>query len=142
MNLLRFFVSLDPRRGNLQRQILELEAVVTSPKPLQKPHPPIVIGGNRVAALKRVAHLGDGWHPWPFPGEPEQRLAQIQQEAASIGRNLRISLFRFADFQGVDRDLIEATAVGVTDLVLSCNTGEVTEISKTLDSFAKDFIQP
>ncbi len=121
------------------------EAVVTSPKPLQKPHPPIVIGGNRAAALKRVAHLGDGWHPLGLsPESLSKRLAQIQQEAASIGRNLKnfpIQVRR--DFQGVDRDLIEAyDKVGVTDLVLSCNTGEVTEISKTLDSFAKDFIQP
>ena len=121
------------------------EAVVTSPKPLQKPHPPMVIGGNRAAALKRVAHLGDGWHPLGLsPESLSKRLAQIQQEAASIGRNLKnfpIQVRR--DFQGVDRDLIEAYGeVGVTDLVLSCNTGEVTEISKTLDSFAKDFIQP
>ena len=120
------------------------EGVVTSPKPLQNPHPPIVIGGNRAPALKRVAHLGDGWHPLGLSPEGlRKRLAHIHQEAASIGRkltNFPIQVRR--DFQGVDRELIEAYgAVGVTDLVLSCNTGEVKEISKTLDSFAKDFIE-
>lgn len=33
------------------------------PKPLQKPHPPIWIGGNSRRALQRAAELGDGWHP-------------------------------------------------------------------------------
>ena len=120
------------------------EGVVTSPKPLQNPHPPIVIGGNRAPALKRVAHLGDGWHPLGLSPEGlRKRLAHIHQEAASIGReltNFPIQVRR--DFQGVDRELIEAYGeVGVTDLVLSCNTGEVKEISKTLDSFANDFIE-
>ena len=91
-----------------------------------------------------MAHLGDGWHPLGLsPEDLRKRLAHIHQEAASIGRkltNFPIQVRR--DFQGVDRELIEAYgAVGVTDLVLSCNTGEVKEISKTLDSFAKDFIE-
>ena len=32
------------------------------PKPVQRPHPPIWIGGNSRAALQRTARLGNGWH--------------------------------------------------------------------------------
>jgi len=32
------------------------------PKPVQKPHPPIVFGGETAAALRRAAALGDGWY--------------------------------------------------------------------------------
>ena len=49
--------------------------------------------------------------------------------------------FRMAD--GVDAELIEAYEdAGVTDLVLSCNTGEVGIISDTLAAFAARHIQP
>ncbi len=33
------------------------------PKPIQKPRPPIWIGGESAAALRRVARIGDGWYP-------------------------------------------------------------------------------
>ena len=33
------------------------------PQPVQKPHPPIWIGGHSKVALRRVARFGDGWHP-------------------------------------------------------------------------------
>ena len=34
-----------------------------SPKPVQRPHPPILVGGNSAAALRRVLDHADGWHP-------------------------------------------------------------------------------
>jgi len=37
------------------------------PRPVQQPHPPIWIGGSGKPALRRVAHLGDGWIPQATP---------------------------------------------------------------------------
>jgi probable F420-dependent oxidoreductase len=39
------------------------KAIKFEPQPVQRPHPPIWIGGHSRAALRRVARLGDGWHP-------------------------------------------------------------------------------
>jgi probable F420-dependent oxidoreductase len=38
------------------------------PRPLQKPHPPILIGGNSKRALRRAAELGDAWNPFLVSG--------------------------------------------------------------------------
>ena len=37
------------------------------PKPVQKPHPPILVGGDGPHALQRVIEYGDGWMPIPMP---------------------------------------------------------------------------
>jgi probable F420-dependent oxidoreductase len=61
---LRIFKALwtqDP--ASYAGEFYRFEAVRCLPHPEQKPHPPIWIGGHSKAALRRVARLGDGWHP-------------------------------------------------------------------------------
>ena len=55
------WTSPDP---SFQGRYVQFENLVFEPKPVQKPHPPILIGGNTRPALRRAAALGDGWLPW------------------------------------------------------------------------------
>jgi probable F420-dependent oxidoreductase len=129
--------------ANFAGKYWSFENVVSSPKPLQKPHPPIVIGGNRPPALRRVAQLGDGWHPLGLsPEKLSERMKFIRGEAESFGRSIdEFPVQVRRDFDGINSELIEAyAAVGVTDLVLSCNTSQVQEIENVLTSFAETFI--
>jgi probable F420-dependent oxidoreductase len=61
------------------------------PKPLQKPSPPIWIGGNSGRAMRRVATHGDGWHPtsrMPI-ADMTANMAHIREIAARQGRDPR-----------------------------------------------------
>jgi alkanesulfonate monooxygenase SsuD/methylene tetrahydromethanopterin reductase-like flavin-dependent oxidoreductase (luciferase family) len=40
----------------------QVQMIDIVPKPYQKPHPPIWVGGETAAAMRRVAEFGDGWH--------------------------------------------------------------------------------
>jgi probable F420-dependent oxidoreductase len=56
--------------------------IVMAPKPVQKPHPPLWIGGESGPALRRVARLGDGWYP--LGTNPQHRLDTLARLGAGI----------------------------------------------------------
>jgi alkanesulfonate monooxygenase SsuD/methylene tetrahydromethanopterin reductase-like flavin-dependent oxidoreductase (luciferase family) len=59
------------------------------PKPVQKPHPPILIAGHSPAALRRAARFGNGWHP--FALTPQALAPIVRQFHAAVhvaGREL------------------------------------------------------
>jgi probable F420-dependent oxidoreductase len=70
-----------------------LDPVVSSPGSVQRPHPPILIGGTSNAALRRVARLGDGWLSTGLPAERlGERLGVLQTLCEARGR-------RYADLR-------------------------------------------
>jgi probable F420-dependent oxidoreductase len=58
--------------------------VIFTPKPVQKPHPPLWIGGESAPALRRAAKLGDGWYP--IPANPQFLLDTFGRYRAALGR--------------------------------------------------------
>jgi len=85
-----------------------------APKPVQKPHPPIWVGGDSPGAFRRVATLGDGWHatsktPAQF-SEALGRLRKAADEARRPFESMELSL-RF----GLTDDLIEQGTQAIVD---------------------------
>jgi probable F420-dependent oxidoreductase len=59
-----------------------------SPKPVQKPHIPLWIGGSSPGALKRAATIGDGWHPSGMsPEEFGVGREEVRKLASAAGRD-------------------------------------------------------
>jgi len=58
------------------------------PPPLQRPHPPIWVGGNSRRAIRRAVEKGDGWIPFPTAGLASDRIrtASIQSEGDLAAR--------------------------------------------------------
>jgi probable F420-dependent oxidoreductase len=55
------------------------------PKPIQAPHPPVLVGGNGPHAIRRVVAYGDEWLPEPEDGLTD-RLHELQAAAQAAGR--------------------------------------------------------
>jgi probable F420-dependent oxidoreductase len=64
------------------------EGMPFSPKPLQRPSIPVVIGGVSRAAIRRAARVGDGWQPLGFSPETlEREIGTLREEARACGRD-------------------------------------------------------
>jgi alkanesulfonate monooxygenase SsuD/methylene tetrahydromethanopterin reductase-like flavin-dependent oxidoreductase (luciferase family) len=57
--------------------------VVQMPRPVQRPHPPIVVGGHSPAALRRAARHGNGWYGWRLDVEEAAQAVAALEEAAT-----------------------------------------------------------
>jgi probable F420-dependent oxidoreductase len=58
-------------------EFIDFAGVYFEPKPVQKPHPPIWIGGSSLAACRRAARAGDGWYPAGSQGGPGPWLNSV-----------------------------------------------------------------
>ena len=98
---------------------IELPACEMFPKPLQDPHPPIHIGGETPAALRRAARHGQGWHTFNrSPAQLAEGLAELDTHLEAAGRSradLRITVCPY--FNALTPDDVERYAEAGADAV-------------------------
>jgi len=71
-------------------EIVDFPPMMTWPKPVQKPHPPIIVGGAFQYAARRAIRYGDGLIPQApdaGSGSPEELLPRFRQMAKEAGRD-------------------------------------------------------
>jgi probable F420-dependent oxidoreductase len=77
-------------------EFFDFEPVMFEPKPVQRPWPPIHIGGESDAALRRAARAGDGWigitHTVESIAAPVGRLAQLREDAGRSGAAFEVTV--------------------------------------------------
>src|SRR5262245_10127628 len=69
-------------------ELVNFDPIYSWPKPVQKPHPPIMLGGHGPKALERVARYCDGWLPIPVrAGAFADSVADLRRRASAAGRD-------------------------------------------------------
>jgi len=94
--------------------------VMFEPKPVQEPHPPVIVGGQSDAALRRAARLGDGWIGMSQPPEDAAlrvgRLYELLVDAGRGGERFEVTIP--AEVGGAD-DVAAWEEAGVDRLIVS-----------------------
>ncbi|MPZ47466.1 MAG: TIGR03619 family F420-dependent LLM class oxidoreductase [Betaproteobacteria bacterium] len=107
------------------------------PKPKQRPHPPVLIGGESEYTIKRVVEFADGWFPRPRKGwEPKSAAARLKAAAQAAGRDpatLQITVFAAPP----DREkLVPYREAGITRALFEVPDVSRDEILRILDKNA------
>jgi len=127
--------------------------ILFEPRPFQKPHPPLWIGGNSKRALEKVAEFGNGWHGVRLTPEEikdcRSYLKEISNEkylTISVRNNIQITNAT----QSNKKDLLRGNTdkivegfnlyrnAGVDHLILYILSGDLNGIYKTMEVLAKD----
>ena len=150
-----------------QGEYYSFDEVICEPVPVQQPGPPIWIGGHSNPALRRVAKLGDGWHPVgataasPLPpAEMREKLDKIKGMMDANGRDFsKLEISYKAPIydggvppEGEDRrlftggkdaalsDIAEFEALGVDELVFDFRADTISEALERMQQFGEDII--
>jgi len=132
------------------------EGMKFSPRPLQTPSIPLVIGGVSRAAIRRAARLGDGWQPLGLSPEAlGQGVAALRDEARACGRDaakIPVSIAmtlaaaragRHALGTAPSEIVTNARAyadVGVDTLIISAGTSDPGEARAALEMVAREVL--
>jgi probable F420-dependent oxidoreductase len=113
--------------------------MMTWPKPVQKPHPPVIVGGAFPFGARRALAYGDGWLPHarrPAYGEVLGLLPEFRKMAAAAGRpveSVPITVFGVAE----DADLVKRYRdAGVARIIFNLPAAKAEEVLPVLDRCA------
>jgi probable F420-dependent oxidoreductase len=115
-----------------------------APKPVQKPHPPIWVGGDSPGAFKRVVTLGDGWHATSkTPAELKEALGRLRAVADAARRpferialSIRFGLkeeFLAQGTQAVVDRLSEYKRLGLGHVMIDFRRDDLTQMLEVLE---------
>jgi len=78
------------KQAEYHGELVSFEPIFAWPKPVQKPHPPIHVGGAFPGGMRRALRYGDGWIPIMGRGDGDlvEHLPALRAEATKLGRSL------------------------------------------------------
>jgi len=117
-------------------KFIQFDAAWSYPKPHQRPHPPIILGGESDHTLKRIIDYCDGWLPRPRGFDPIEGIGRLKRMAEQKGRDPKtLSITVFA--APPKADVLESYAkAGIDGALLAIPDESRDEILKQLDAWA------
>jgi probable F420-dependent oxidoreductase len=118
-------------------RFVDFDPIWSWPKPVQKPHPPVLVGGVGEKVLDRVVAYGDEWIPnrVKSPEELGGRIVELQRRAEASGRS-RIPVTVFGA-KSEQRVLERLEAAGVTRSLFYVRPEEPGAVERQLDELAE-----
>ena len=118
-------------------EMVNFDRVWLYPKPAQRPHPPIILGGESDHTLKRVVEFCSGWFPRASPRfDVKEGIERLRRTAAAAGRDfktLSVNIFRAP----ADRAVLDGyRALGITRALLEVPDLSRDEILRLVDKNA------
>ena len=133
-------------------------------RPAQQPHPPIWVGGNSRAAIRRAVELGDGWVPFPNTAQMSAhtrtpaietlddlavRIGVAREHAATVGRKQPLDICyslaslgsRSLDPAEARQRIAELRELGVTWLTVGFPAQTRREYIDAMQGFARDVME-
>ena len=118
-------------------EFVNFDPVWLYPKPKQRPHPKMLLGGESEHTLKRVVEFCDGWFPRPRHGwEPKSAVERLKRAATAVGRDVKtLSITTFA--APADREKLKPYRdAGIERVLLEVPDAGRDEILRVLDKNA------
>ena len=119
-------------------EFVNFDPVWSYPKPVQKPHPPVLLGVNTANARDRVAEYADGWFPLAArAGDLAEGIADLRKRAEKAGRNpasLTVSVFGAKAEEATLRGYEKA---GAERAILGLPSAGRNDVLPILDQYAK-----
>jgi probable F420-dependent oxidoreductase len=125
-------------RAEYHGEHVDFDPIFAWPKPTQKPHPPIHVGGAPPGGMRRAIRYGDGWIPIIARGESVAELLTVfRKEAAAAGRDpakLEVSAYGCPP----NRDLVTRLRdAGLQRAVFFVPSAEQDVVLPLLDTYAE-----
>ena len=119
-------------------EFVQYDSIWSWPKPVQKPHPPLLLGGETKHTLRRVVEFADGGFPrgnkLPDPGAGMEQLQYYADQSGRDMKSLSVTVFRALSDEAY---LEKCRAAGIARVLLPLPSEDSDTVLPLLDQYAK-----
>jgi len=124
-------------KAEFHGKYVDFDPIMTWPKPVQQPNPPIHVGGGFPKGARRAVEYGDGWMPIFGRDEIGARLPELRRMLEAAGRDpaaFEVSIFGIGPLQA---ELDKARDSGVTRVIFGLPPDPAAKLLPLLDRYAE-----